>query len=286
MAESTANHSSPTGRSPFAGCVIFIAAGLVMVFLIVFSTYVLFRQYAEIEKFTEESPAPRNVLNIREHEADAVTLAETLEGFRQRLDGVEPAILRLNADQINLAISLYDALEELRGTFEVLAIRDDHLEIGISFPLNGKPRFTQEGESGWITSDSRYLNAVMHARAALLQREVILEILEIVPDSGAEVPREFIELMSPYRITERYLDHPAIGPAMAALTRVGIEDGALAFTREPGVDPVDFISDAEVDSGARRFFLFFGIGASLFLVFAATVIFFGLRNAKKHGQAP
>ena len=284
MAATRPNTAADSGRSPFAGCFIFIVAGLVMVFLITFSTYVLFRQYAEIEKFTDDTPALRPIPAIESHEREALSLAQSLEAFRQQLDGDQPATLRLTPDEINLAIAAYEPLAELRGTFEVVAIHDNHLEIAISFPLNGKPRLTRGDEDGWITSDSRHLNATIQARPALLQHELILEILEIVPTSGAEVPREFIELMSPYRITERYLDHPVIGPAMAALTRVGIKDGALAITREPGVDPIDFISDEEVDSGARRFFLFFGIGASLFLVFATAVIFFGLRNAKKTGN--
>jgi len=284
MAESSSPLSSSSGRSPLAGCFIFIAAGLVMIFLIGFSTYVLFRQYSEIEKFTEESSKPRESLSIHEHEKEVVSLAESLEAFRQRLDGNEPAMLRLTQKEINLAIAAYEPLEELRGTFEVMTISDDHLEIAISFPLNGKPRLTRGGESGWITSDSRHLNATILARPALLQHELILEILEIHPTSGAEVPREFIELMSPYRITERYLEHPAIGPAMASLTRVAIEDGALMLIREPGVAPIGYISDDEVNSATQRFFMFFGVGASLFLIFAAAVILIGHRNAKNRNN--
>jgi len=280
MAESRSATPQASGRSPFAGCLIFIAAGLVMLFLIVFSTYVLFRQYAEIEKFTDTTPAPRPIPSVEANESELHRIARDIEGFRQILVGTEPASLRMSAEDINLAIAAFEPLEELRGTFEVTAIHADHAEIAISFPLNGKPRLAREGESGWITSDNRYLNATLTARPALLQREVIVEILEIHPASGADVPREFIELMSPYRIGERYLDHPAIGPAMAALTRVALEDGALVFTREPGVDPAGFISDADVDSGARRFFMFFGIGATVFLAFAGTIVILGIRRAK------
>jgi len=285
MASISSENTGNSARSPFAGCLIFIVAGVVMVFLIFFSTYVLFRQYAEIEKFTDEKPEPRALIPIAENESDALALAQSIESFRQRIDGDEASELRLAARDINLAIFAYDPLEELQSTFEVIAIHEDLLEIAVSFPLNGKPRLTREGESGWITSDNRYLNATLRARPALLQQELILEILEIHPASGAEVPREFIDLMSPYRITERYREHPAIGPAMAALTSVSVAGGELVFSREPGVDPVDFISDADVDSGARRFFLFFGIGASIFLIFAAVVIFIGLRNARNRNPS-
>lgn len=286
MATKTVPPPESSGRSPFSGCLIFIAAISVMVFLIGFSTFVLFRQYAEIEKFTDTEPAPRGVISIQDHEGEMVELAQSLEVFRQQLKGDKPTTLGLSPRQINLAIAAYEPLDELRGTFEVLTIGPEHMEIAISFPLNGKPRLTRGDEQGWITSDSRHLNAIIEARPALLQHEVILEILEIRPANQADVPREFIELMSPYRITERYLDQPVLGPAMAALTRVGLEDGALTFTREPGVAPVDFISDDAVDAGARRFLLFFGVGSSLFLIFAATILFIGMRNAKKTVNRP
>lgn len=284
MSASSSPENAST-RSPFAGCFIFIAAGLVMVFLIAFSTYVLFRQYREIEAFTDKTSSPRSIAPVASSEAEIVSLSQRIEDFRQHIAGDRVASLRFTAADINLAIAAYGALEELRSTFEVLSVEDGHIEIAISFPLNGKPRLTRDGEDGWITSDPRFLNARILARPALLQNEVILEILEILPDAGTKVPREFVELMSPYRIAERYREDPAIGPVMAALTSVEIDDGALVLTSQPGVAPVDFISDQEVDSGARRFFLFFGIGASLFLVIAASVIFIGLRHAKKRGSS-
>lgn len=278
---SSGSTPEPIGRSPFAGCLILIAAVAMLCFLVGFSTFVLFRQYAEIEKFTEETPVPRAVLAPGEHEAEMVALGEALEGFRQQLGGTESARLELTPRQINLALAAYAPLRELRGTFEVLEIDEDAMDVAISFPLNGKPRLSREGETGWITSDSRHLNAVMRARPVLMQREIVLQILAITPASGAVVPDEFIELMSPYRITERYLEDPVLGPAMAALTRVETGDGVLSLVREPGENPVDFISDDAVDAGTRRFFLFFGVGASLFLTFAGIVIFIGLRAGKK-----
>jgi len=270
----------PLGRSPFAGCLILVAAVGMLCFLVGFSIFVLFRQYAEIEKIIDDAPVARAVPAVDEHEAELVALAETLEAFRQQLGGKEPARLELTPGQINLAVAAYAPLRELRGTFEVLAIGEDAMDVAIAFPLNGKPRLAREGESGWITSDTRHLNALMRVRPVLMQREIVLQILSIEPASGAAVPDEFVELMSPYRITERYLEDPVLGPAMAALTRVETAEGVLALVREPGENPADFIPDSEVDAGARRFFLFFGVGASLFLTFAGIVIFIGLRSAK------
>ena len=48
-----------SGRSPLSGCAIFVTAFLMLVFLLGFSVYALFRQYDEIAKFT--STAARTV---------------------------------------------------------------------------------------------------------------------------------------------------------------------------------------------------------------------------------
>jgi cell division protein FtsN len=47
-----------TARSPLAGCTILIIALCVMVFLIGFSMWALFRQFDEIEKFTDSAAKP------------------------------------------------------------------------------------------------------------------------------------------------------------------------------------------------------------------------------------
>lgn len=268
--------TDPSARSPFAGCLILIAALLVMVFLIGFSTVTLFRQFNEIAKFTGEKPAPVEVSSLDDKESVLNELAERLESFRQQLDGGKEATLALTADEMNLAIAAYEPFKDLRGTFRIVAIEGDALRIAISFPLNGKPRLARRGEDGWITSDNRYLNGTLIARPALLKHEVVLRISELqVP--GAAVPKEFVEQMSPYRITERYLTDPVLGPAMAKLTRVGIADGKLILTRVPGEAPADEIGKDQVDHASNRFFIILGIAACVFLLFAGGVVFLGLR---------
>jgi len=279
MSAAADSGATGTARSPFAGCAILVVAVSVMVFLVVFSVVTLFRQYAEIEKFTADEPRLLEVSNIEDGESTLNDLAERLEEFRQKLAGGADATLELTPDEINLAIAAFEPLKELRGTFRVIEADGDALRIAICFPLNGRPRLARDDEPGWITSDPRFLIGTLVAKPALSQREVILRIDEIeVP--GAAVPREFIEQMSPYRISERYLDHPVIGPAMAALTRVEVGDGCLGLVRVAGESPADAISDAEVDRAGARLFTILGIAASLFLVFAGVVILTGLRARK------
>jgi hypothetical protein len=116
----------------------------------------------------------------------------------------------------------------------------------------------------------------MIARPVLLKREIVLK-LDTLEVPGHAVPREFIDQMSPYRITERYLTDTTIGPVMAKLTRVGIAEGKLVFTRIPGEIPADVIGKEQVDSASSRFFMILGIVACVFLLFAGLVVFLGLR---------
>ncbi len=266
-----------SARSPFAGCAILVAALLVMVFLIVFSTVTLFRQFNEIAKFTGEKPMEVEVSSLDDQEPTLNALAERFEIFRQQLDGDAEATLALSPEEMNLAIAAYEPFKDLRGTFRIAGVDGEALRIEISFPLNGKPRLTRDGEGGWITSDSRFLNGTLIARPVLLKHEVVLR-LETINVPGAEVPREFIEQMSPYRITERYLADPVLGPVMAKLTRVGITDGRMVLTRVPGESPVDEISDEQVDQASNRFFMVLGIAACVFLLFAGIIVILGLRG--------
>ncbi len=265
-----------SARSPFAGCAILIAALAVMVFLIGFSVLTLFRQFNEIAKFTGEKPVLIEVTSLENREAALNDLAERVEAFRQQLSGDTEASLALTADDLNLAIAAYDAFKELRGTFRVMSIEAENLRIAISFPLNGRPRFAREEEPGWIASDSRYLNGTMVARPTLLKHEIVLSLDTIeVPDK--RVAPEFIDQMSPYRITERYLLDPVLGPAMAKLTRVEVTGGKIVLTRKPGEIPVDMITDKQVDSASSRLFTVLGIAAACFLAFAGIIVFIGVR---------
>lgn len=265
-----------SARSPFAGCAILIAALAVMVFLIGFSVLTLFRQFNEIAKFTDTKPVAIEVSSVENKEADLNRLAERIEAFRQALADDTETSLALSAEELNLAIAAYEAFKELRGTFRVSGIDGETLRLAISFPLNGRPRFAKDGEPGWIASDQRFLNGTMVARPNLLKNEVILSI-DTIEVPGKKVAAGFIDQMSPYRIAERYLIDPVIGPAMAKLTRVGVADGKLVLTRNPKETPADLITDKQVDSASGKLFTVIGIAAACFLAFAGIIVLIGIR---------
>jgi hypothetical protein len=271
-------------KSPFAGCAILIAALLVMVFLIGFSVSVLFRQSAAIAEFTDEKPAPIPAEPLDDREPELNRLAEKLEAFRLAVEGEESAEMTLTAEEMNLAIAAYEPFKDFRGTLRVASVSPQEIRLEISFPLNGRPRLAKEGEPGWIASDPRFLNGTMVAGPGLLNREIVLQIADIkVP--GKKVAPEFIAQMSPYRVAERYVGGEGIGGVMAKLTAVELGDGSLRFIKTSGVVPSDTITREQVDSASQKLFIFFGVAASLFLLFVAFVIFLGLRLKKRRDAA-
>lgn len=277
-------NESVSEKSPYAGCAILIAALLVMIFLIGFSLSVLFRQSNEIEKFTDDKPALVDISSLEDREAELNQLAEKLEGFRQAVSDNESATLELTAEEMNLAIAIYEPFKDLRGMLRVDSISMSEIRLEISFQLNGRPRISKEGEGGLITSDPRYLNGVMVAKPGLLSKEVVLQISDIeVP--GKKVAEGFLGQMSPYRIAERYVGKEGIGGVMSELTSVELSEGAVRFVKTAGVTPKDTITNAQVDSSSQRLFMFFAVAACLFLIFVAIVIFVGLRLKKRNEAA-
>lgn len=267
-------------NSPFAGCAILIAALLVLLFLICFSVSVLFRQYNAIAKFTGEKPAVIEIVPIDGREEELNRLAEKIEAFRLAAGEEGSAGLELNVEELNLAIAAYEDFKDLRGMMKVTEITPEAIRMEISFRLNGKPRLAKAGEGGWITSDPRFLNGIIVAEPGLLKREVVLQIKDIkVKD--ADVAKEFIAQMSPYRIAERYVGDGGIGAVMPKLTNVALKEGAILFEKKEGVIPKDTVTNEQVDAASRRLFTFLGIAASIFLLFVAILIFVGLRLKKK-----
>lgn len=273
-----------TARSPIAGCAILITAVLVMVFLVVFSGWVLFRQFDEIAKFTSAKPAPVAIEPITGKDTQITALTAKLDAFRKETEGGETAELALTPEETNLAIAAYDPFKDLRGTFRITGVENDTLKIAISFPMNGKPRLSRGDERGWLASDPRYLIGTMTARPALLKQEVVLEILSIDVPGGAKVAPEFIGQMSPYRITERYKEDKTIGSVMAKLTDARVAGGKFILRSGKGEAARDTISNTKVDAARDRLFTLLGIVFTAFLLFAGAVLFIGLRAKRRSEQ--
>lgn len=268
---------SDSARSPLSGCLILIAAVLMLVFLIGFAIWVPFRQAAAIEKFTREAPSPVPTESLEVREDDARRLSARLQEFRSALsDEQAEARLVLSADDLNLAIAMFEPIRELRGTFHIREIRDGALFIDICYQLNGRPRLARDGETGPVTADPRYLVGTVKATPQLGKRELALRVEDLEVED-AEVAEGFMGHFSTLRIFEGSLDDPDIGPPMARLTRAAIEDDRLVLARIPG-DPVpDTVSDESFRAAGGKVAIFLGGAMLVFLILAGTVLFIGYR---------
>lgn len=261
-----------SARSPFAGCTILIAATVVMLFLVGFSVWNLFRLDRELAKFTSPVAAPVPLAKLEGRESSLNDLKARLELFRSEL-GAEPARecrLALSADDLNACIAAFDPFQDLRHTLHVRSVEADHLRVDVSFPLNARP----------FSGESRFLNATMVAAPELMQGEVILRVNALeVP--GATVPPEFLGQFSPYRLFERYRNSPPIGPAMQRLTGLEIRDGKVVVRAVPGESPPSATPEGAMQAGGSRILKFLAAAACLFLLFAGAVVFLGLRQAAR-----
>lgn len=278
----SAPKSDAPARSPLSGCLIMIIAVLVMVFLVVFSIFTLFRQADAIEKFTDEKAQPVQVAAVTPEQLTDLT--SRTRAFGEALKQDKPAELAITADDFNRAIASYEPLKDLKGTFFVEEISSDYMRVAIAYQMNGKPRLAREGESGGVVSDPRFLNAKLTVRPVLTKGQLVLLIDRIDAANGAAVPDQFRELMSPYRITDRYLSDKEIGPLMAKLTGADIKDGKLVLRRKDGETPPDTITNEQVDFMSGKFFKVLGFAACGFLVLVGLLLVVALR--KKAQQNP
>ena len=200
-------------------------------FLVSFGVWNLFKLDRELSKFTEPEARPTPVPDLGANAAAINVLNSKIETFKTDQGNKRDASITLTPEEINLAIAAFDQFEELRKTFSVKSIKKDQIDFDISFPLRGSP----------TKGDFRYLNGTMIATPELAGGEIIL-IVDRVDVPGKSVPDGFLGQLSPYRVTERYLEEETLGPWMKRLTGLSLAEGTLTLTiktesEPPGAQP-------------------------------------------------
>ncbi|MDQ8190927.1 hypothetical protein [Roseibacillus persicicus] len=226
-------------HSPFAGCSIIIAAALMMLFLVGFTIYSLFRMDDEISKFTETSPAATPVLDPTKFENEFNDLSRRMDGFRTAVlaneageeeaqnNPVEPVELLLSTRDLNLSIAAQPQFLDLRETFHILSLSPEEARIQISYRINGKPI----GDTS-----PRYLNGIIHGKPRLESGQVLIDISHIDSNKGS-VPDEFAAHLSDHQLTAPYLKDEKLGPVMKKLTSLQLIDDGIILRSDPAAEP-------------------------------------------------
>lgn len=222
----TAPTSNEPVRSPFAGCLILSLAAVIVLGLAFFAWWTVDRQAKEISKFTDTEAKPVTLLVPEEHQGELNTLVAKMQHFRHEVENKRASQLDLSAEDLNLAIAAFDEGKQLRRTFFISKIAQDQLIADISFKLGSSPFSDREN----------HLNGKLDTKPALTNGQIYLDVEKITADRGS-VPDPFREHLSPYLITEMYLEHPQIGPILKALTSIKTTENQLSLIYDPKVTP-------------------------------------------------
>lgn len=214
-------------QSPFAGCSIIIAAGVMMLFLIGFTLWSLFKVDNELSKFTESKPVPTPVLDPLKFTTEFNDLSHRLDNFKAKVMAKEPAELTFSTEDLNLSIAANSQFEELRETFYIRSLSPDKAEVQISYRINGKPM----GDKSF-----RYLNGTFIGKPRLESGQLLIDIEKIHSNCGI-VPEQFSNHLSDHQITAPYLKDKVLGPFMKQLTSIELTNNGLIVRIDPAQEP-------------------------------------------------
>jgi hypothetical protein len=266
------NPTSSSHRSPFAGCAILIIGFVILAVLLSVSFYSLFSQNREIDKFTKDQALQLPIISHEENRVALDNLAAKSKDFVKliRTAENEKIELRLNVDELNLALSVMESLKELKPFFHVKELRDGFIIADHTRPINGLPG------SGKV----RYLNGEIYLRPSLVEKEIILTIEKILVQH-AEVPEPFIKQIPPYRLGLAYQNDKNIGAVFKSITSIEVINGDFILKKIPGESPAT-ATNQQVDSAFLRIFRLLICG---FLLIAGLAIFLGLRTKAKREKS-
>ncbi len=259
--------------SPFAGCSIFIIAGLLAVGMISFTFWIGTRIEKTIEGFTQENPKPIEQIDLNGKENQQVTLKSKLVEFRHKIETEKAGKISLTPEEINLAIATFTILKPQRGNLHVTAITEEGIRAQISNPINSKM-------SNIISKDKRFrhLNGTIFIRPELVENAVFPRITTIQADGGGSVPDEFRQQISKTLLAP-FKDDQEIGPLFTRISSVEINDGAIILTTNPEQKNTETLPTTDTQPVFERFMKGFAIVAILFLAIIATIIILSRRKA-------
>jgi len=276
MSEATPANSSKEKEkfSPFAGCFIFIIAGLLAVSMIGFTFWMGTRVESTIEGFTQETSKPIEQTELKDKEKAQVSLKSKLIDFRHKIEAEKSGEMTLNVDEINLAIATFEILKPQRGNLHVSSISADGIRAEISNPVNSKMSNIISDEKSF-----RYLNGTILIQPELVSGAVFPRITTIKPDGGGSVPNEFMQQISKTLLAP-FKDDSEVGPLFNRISSVEIKDETIILKTDPEQRQADALPE-NTQPAIERFMKGFAIIAVVFLAIIAGIIILSRRKAKQ-----
>jgi len=256
--------------SPFAGCSIFIIAGVLAASMIGFSIWSYFKVKDTLAGFTGESPQAIELVNIEGKESAQTALKAKLVGFRHNIEAKHEAQITLDAAEMNLAIATFDILKPHRNHLSIISIHDSHIEAQIAFPV----------KSGIGSDEMRYINAIIIIEPELVEGATFPRITEIKTDTGSAVPEQFRHFISETLLQPLH-DDKELSPIFSGLSAVEINNDTLVLDTNPSYQAPSQPTEEKKQSMFERFMTGFAIIAVFFLAIVAFIIILSRRKAKQ-----
>lgn len=257
--------------SPFAGCSIFIIAGVIAIGMITFLIWSYFQTRDMVESFTDETPREIQVINTSDKESEQVTLKSKLVEFRHNIEAKHKDNLSLNAEELNLAIATFDILKPHQGKLFISGINESGITAEISFPTKSRMR----------SDENRFINATLTIQPELVDGAPFPKITTIKTDSGAEVHEQFKQFISETLLKPVY-DDSEIGPIFQSLSAVEIEGDKVIVSTDPAYTaPEDEPKENSTELIIDRLLKGFALIAVVFLAIVTLIIILSRRKAKQ-----
>lgn len=268
-AASPSAEEAPKKFSPFAGCSIFIIAGVLVISMLGFTAWSYFKVKGTIAEFTGETAQTIETMDLAGKESSQVALKEKLVGFRHQIEARHKAQISLNADEMNLAIATFDILKPHRSHLHVGSIDEGQIEAHIAFPV----------KAGMGSDNMRYINATILIEPELVEGAAFPRITQVNTNTGTEIPEQFRQFISE-TLLHPLREDEELGPLFSSLSGVEIKGDTLLLQTDPEYQPTAKPSPETKQSMFERLMTGFAIIAVFFLAIVSVIIILSRRKAK------
>ena len=280
--EETQKPEEQATRSPFAGCLILIVMGLVILVLISSAAYFLKKQTSSFVEFTEEEAKPTPILKLEGREQAVNSLSNRLRHFAHEIENKRAAEIELSAEDLNLAVAQFDDLKNFRGQLSIESITPDLISGQIHFPLSSTkelPEFVCSLLS--IERRDNNINGTFTAKPLLTSGKLIFNLETLTPSKG-EMPEAFFEGISRIMISGELKEEDALQLQLNKLTGASLKDGFFVLAYSPEATPPDAL--IESDKLADKAKQFAALGAVI-LILSMILLFIILSRRRKAKRA-